>query len=166
MKQGCAAILQLGNADASYRATPSYGLALLRSGKKNEFNAWATRWKADLQNIKNDHLDFGNFGNLQDEIKSLKEQIAALREVHKVLSKGGTEAERVSVEKKLDEKIKQSDALNALEERLNQNPLYNLMQRITTDEISKDGNEVWGTKDIKVSQEEYRTISEALQGTE
>ena len=159
MKQGCAAILQLGKADASYQATPSYGLALLRSDKKDEFNAWATRWKADLQNIKNDHPDFGNFGNLQDEIKSLKEQIAALREVHKVLSKGGTEAERVSVEKKLDEKIKQSDALSALQDRLNQNPLFNLMQRITTDEISKDGNEVWGTKDIKVSQEEYRAIA-------
>ena len=161
MKQGCAAILQLGKADASYRSTPSYGLALLRGGKKDKFDAWAEQWKADFQNIKN---EYAGPGNLLDEIKSLKEQIAALREVHKVLSKGGTEAERVSVEKKLDEKIKQSDALSALQERLNQNPLFNLMQRITTDEISKDGNEVWGTKDIKVSREEYKAISEASRG--
>ena len=159
VQQGCAAILQLGKADASYQATPSYGLALLRSGKKDEFNAWVAQRKEDLQNIKSEHA---NLGNLQNKINALKDEIAALHEVHKVLSSNGSEAERASVKKRLDEKIKQSNTLKTLEESLNQNPLYNLNGRITTEDVAEDGA-VWGSKDIKVSQEEYRIISEALQ---
>lgn len=158
-QRGCRAVLNLGDADPSYKKTPSYGLALLRSGKKDEFKSWASQWEADLQGIKNTHP---GFENLKDERERLKKQIAASRKEIEVLSKINTEIGKGDIEVKrtfIQKQLDAIDALNALEARLNQNPLFNLMQRITTDNLSNNGNAVWGTKDIKVSQDEFSIIN-------
>lgn len=87
-QKGCQAILNLGEADPSYKQTPSYGLTLLRSNGESEFKQWASSM-------------------------------------------------------------------------MDQNLLYNLKNRITTKDIKED-NTVWDSKDIKVSQKEYKIILEAF----
>ena len=50
-QRGCTAVLNFGNADPSYKKTPSYGLALLRCGKTGKFNQWATKNSSALQQL-------------------------------------------------------------------------------------------------------------------
>lgn len=53
-QKGCTAVLNLGDADPSYKKTPSYGLALLRTEPK-KFETWASdnENKKVLQDLKN-----------------------------------------------------------------------------------------------------------------
>ena len=113
VQQGCMAVLQLGEADASYQSTLSYGLALLRSGKKDEFSAWAGEQKSSFEDLKNriytDTPELIDANKMTSNVRG------------KTVSKDGS------------------------------------MKDIIERTIDKG---VWNTKDIKVSKEEYRTISE------
>lgn len=51
-EKGCAAILALGHNDPSYQATPSYGLALLRSENTTDFKEWGQKNPNVLKDLK------------------------------------------------------------------------------------------------------------------
>ena len=149
-RRGCQAVLNLCEVDPSYKNTPSYGLALLRTNRQ-KFKTWASENQKALQDLSN-RIYTGEKpqtkGGVWEEkdIKVSQNEFNTIKNLYKKTPLYGLELLRTNREELQTWASKNKDAFR------------DLSNRIYVGEKPKSEGSVWEEKDIEVSQDEFNIL--------